>query len=863
MTLEELKVVITAQTSGLKREIDNVNRQLNGLSNNTQKATNSMNKSFGGLTKTLSSLAKAVASVGVIKIGIEGVKDLEGAQASLNALNRVLGEEATDALQTWSDNTAKYLGLGRGEALRTAQFMGSILTGFIDPNDVAQATTQLIGQMSIMANATKKPMAQIEEAIQSAFLGSFERVENIIPTMTRGLADQYAQVYYNAEAFSKLNGQQQRFIMYQMIMAESAQMYGNSLSGPMVQMMMLKASLQDLKLQFGAAFATILQVVMPVIQAIANGLSWLVAVIAGVAQAIASVFGKSSKGAKAFTNDIKSVAPAAAAATPAIGGVSSGLNDAAKGAKSTAKGLSDAEKNAKKLKGSLMGFDEINTLNMDDGSTGSLGSLPDMGGIEMPDMGGVITDLGALGNMFGGVEEKFNAFSQKLSDMRDRVAKVAEWIINAVKKATPYVVGFAAVAAGALTLSGIAAWIFDWDTVADVAGDAALDVMAQGSKFDGFFGKIVKGPKNMATAMKAGAGVVVQELALVGTSVGGLMLKIPGLSGIGTALLGGSAGTLAAAGAAVIAVITAIVGAFVYLWNTSETFRQSWINVWENIKELLSSVWENILKPIFEAIGIALMIIWEEGLKPLWEAWTMIWEQISGILTDFLNFLMPIITAIIDWLGPKITPILQFLGAAFGTMVSVATGWLSGMFKSVADIIGNIRGVFNGIIDFVKNVFTGNWRGAWDAVKSIFSNIFDGFGNIAKAPINAVIGGVNAMIRGLNKVKLPDWVPVFGGKGINIPEIPRLAKGGIVSSGQQYIAGEAGREAIVPLDHNNQWASTIADTVLMKMGGMNQPQGSDKPLEVVLQVGTTKLGKVAIDSINKLQRQEGRVLLNL
>lgn len=67
--------------------------------------------------------------------------------------------------------------------------------------------------------------------------------------------------------------------------------------------------------------------------------------------------------------------------------------------------------------------------------------------------------------------------------------------------------------------------------------------------------------------------------------------------------------------------------------------------------------------------------------------------------------------------------------------------------------------------------------GAWENVKNIFSNIANGLGNIFKAPINFIIGAINGFIRGLNKIKIPDWVPGVGGKGFHINEIPKLKVG--------------------------------------------------------------------------------------
>ena len=87
------------------------------------------------------------------------------------------------------------------------------------------------------------------------------------------------------------------------------------------------------------------------------------------------------------------------------------------------------------------------------------------------------------------------------------------------------------------------------------------------------------------------------------------------------------------------------------------------------------------------------------------------------------------------------------------------------------------KNVFTGFIDFIKNVFTGNWKGAWTAVKNIFTSIFEGIKNGFKVPLNAIIDGINVFIRGLNRIEIPDWVPGVGGKGFNVREFKRLRIG--------------------------------------------------------------------------------------
>lgn len=93
--------------------------------------------------------------------------------------------------------------------------------------------------------------------------------------------------------------------------------------------------------------------------------------------------------------------------------------------------------------------------------------------------------------------------------------------------------------------------------------------------------------------------------------------------------------------------------------------------------------------------------------------------------------------------------------------------------------------------------------------------------SIAKAPINLIIKAVNKLINGLNtiQIKIPSWSPINPGAtfGFNISNIPLLAKGGVISQPTQAIIGEAGKEAVVPLENNLEWLDILADKLSSKI----------------------------------------------
>ena len=205
-------------------------------------------------------------------------------------------------------------------------------------------------------------------------------------------------------------------------------------------------------------------------------------------------------------------------------------------------------------------------------------------------------------------------------------------------------------------------------------------------------------------------------------------------------------------------------------------------------------------------------------VKPIiQDIFSFITTTVAPIILQTFTAAAPIISGIITNLGTAIMTVAQIIGMAIQTAMPVIQSVVS-VVMSIASvvipallagyeafssglttIVTSIQTVFQGIIDFVTGVFTGNWQMAWQGVQDIFGGIFEGLGALVKTPINAVISIINKAISGINGLGLtiPDWVPVIGGKNfsINIPEMPMLAKGGFTNG--PSIVGEAGTEAVI------------------------------------------------------------------
>lgn len=203
----------------------------------------------------------------------------------------------------------------------------------------------------------------------------------------------------------------------------------------------------------------------------------------------------------------------------------------------------------------------------------------------------------------------------------------------------------------------------------------------------------------------------------------------------------------------------------------------------------------NTLLPIFMEIIQSILPVIIQLIQTVLPIVQQIIDTVLPIFISLLNTLVPIFQNIIQAILPVLTTLLQALIPVIELVANIFSSVLGSALQSIAAIVQNVMQIFQGLIDFITGVFTGNWSQAWNGIKSIFSGAVGGLGEIIKAPLRAVVSAVNTVIGGLNKLKVPDWVPGIGGKGINIPQIPGFVNG-TVRTPDTFIAGENGPELI-------------------------------------------------------------------
>jgi len=170
-------------------------------------------------------------------------------------------------------------------------------------------------------------------------------------------------------------------------------------------------------------------------------------------------------------------------------------------------------------------------------------------------------------------------------------------------------------------------------------------------------------------------------------------------------------------------------------------------------------------------------------------------QQLGSIITTVLSAVLPVVQTVFQTIWTIIQPILTQILTTVQAILPQVLFVFQTVFTTIGSVVQAAIQIFQGIIQFITGVFTGNWGAAWEGVKSVFQGAWDGLKAIATGVINGIIGVINGAISALNSIKIPDWVPGVGGKGINIPTLPTFAKG-TKNTPDTFIAGEEGPELI-------------------------------------------------------------------
>ena len=275
---------------------------------------------------------------------------------------------------------------------------------------------------------------------------------------------------------------------------------------------------------------------------------------------------------------------------------------------------------------------------------------------------------------------------------------------------------------------------------------------------------------------------------------------------------------------------------------------------WDTVKEAAGICWDWIVDK-WQSAGE-----WFSG----------IWESITSAFSKFDDWLQNIFN-------------MDF-SKSFGSLGDIMNAYVA----NVKNIFGDIKNIFGGLIDFITGIFSGDWEKAWNGIIDTFSGIFSLLADVAKAPLNLVIGfinglitgvqsGINAIVRSVNKLsfKVPNWVPGIGGEdfGFHLPEadfskIPYLAQGGYVKPNTPQLAmigdnrhqGEDVAPEVKLLDMALKAAAMASSAELLAeaISILKQILKILETLDLDIQLDGKSLKKYVVDKINEHTKQTGK-----
>lgn len=313
---------------------------------------------------------------------------------------------------------------------------------------------------------------------------------------------------------------------------------------------------------------------------------------------------------------------------------------------------------------------------------------------------------------------------------------------------------------------------------------------------------------NLSTPMKIIIGVVV-GLVAVASPLAGVISAVSGtLALMKTATFGQVIAQTALNGSLlacpltwIVIAIMAVIAAIVILYNNCSGFRDFINKAFEVVKQgFIFAI--NTIKTAFFAVVNAIKTAFEAVVnffKTLFEVNMQVTMTVISAVKEGFIFA-------INTVKNGFTTAVNGIKTVFGTVVGFFTNVKDGIKNVFSGIGAWFSSIFNGAVDGIKTAFS--------SVTNFFKGIWDGISGGVKGAINFIIGGINTLISGANKLKfdIPSWVPAIGGKsfGINIPLIPKLAKGGILDgsalvgeSGPEVLTTYGGRTQVTPLSGQN------------------------------------------------------------
>lgn len=757
--VKNLMVRCGADFSGLTTAANKANasmaslqRSASNLGGSVSSAGNKVSSAFAGMKKAIAAAGIAVA----IKQIVTGLADLTKESMNLTAQEKNLSRTMAGSkaeFTAWAKNNASAFGISEKAAIQYGNAYSNLISGFIaDTSTSTKYTQQLVEASAVIASRTGRTVEDVNERIRSGLLGSTEAIEDLGINVNVALLEttNAFKSLANGRSWAQLTFQEQQQVRLFSILEQSAAKFGTSLAGGgATSLMKFSAELANLKLELGRAFEPLAETVIP-------ALTQFVSMLGEAIRKVSAFFATLRGDAVSAGDAVETVAVASTA---------------------TATGMQEATAATKEMKTATTGIDELNILSDDNGSTGSADTSAAASSSETaaPAVTGVEKATQSAGSLLKVLEDIRSYLSSKfapsIESWRTAFSKLANPAKNAfdqIKSSVSETWNNTIAPFGSYLVNN---WIPEVsnafsETFAPIFTDVMSFALQQfGSDFEWMCQRI---------------DAVVVDMAYPTAEF---------FKGVFTDAFSGIKSAWDEHGQALL--------------TKFGEFR-------DKVKEIWTSLYDNIFKPVFDRIGNTVSWLWDEHLKPLWDN-LMDFFGTAGeyLLTLWNSVVLPCVNWLVTVLGPVVTHVIGTIGDVVGTVFAVISDVVSGILRSIG-----------GLLDFITGVFEGNWEKAWNGIKDFFGGIWDAMWGIVKGIVNLIIDGLNSLWGGVYSVA-SGIVNGIGGIAGTIgdlfgqdwhfsmpaepPLIPKLAKGGIVYEQTLALIGEysgarSNPEVVAPLN---------------------------------------------------------------
>ncbi|HHG7762563.1 TPA: hypothetical protein ACPYAH_000736 [Streptococcus pneumoniae] len=334
----------------------------------------------------------------------------------------------------------------------------------------------------------------------------------------------------------------------------------------------------------------------------------------------------------------------------------------------------------------------------------------------------------------------------------------------------------------------------------------------------------------------------------------------------------------------IIAAIAALIAIGVLLYQNWDTVVEFAKTAWQGlcdfisgicraIGEFFSGLWtklQEIFEPIGQWFGEKFQQAWDAIVNiftPIGSWFGQRWADVTSALANIGAWFTDMFQK--AWTG--LTNIFSKLGSWFGerwndvtSALSKVASWFGEMFTNAYNAVKNafssIGGFFSGVWSTVQSIFVNAGQKVGSAVGGAFRSAVNGVLGTIENVVNGFIGMINGVIGMINKI------PGVSLGGIGYVSLPRLARGGIVDSPTIAMIGEAGKEAVVPLENTGfiqTLGRVVSSAVVNAMAGVSPQGGFSGDGDIVIQIAGHEFGRVAIQEINKEHERAGQTLLKI